>query len=113
MSATGLFAATRLPCMLDTASLGALGLTTGTTAWVGVYAVLGAPRKGDTVVLSGVAGAVGSIAAQLFRLRGAKVIGIAGGPRKAVWLRGELGLDRVIDYQATESVGVRSELAAI
>ena len=94
-----------------TAYLGALGLTTGMTAYFGIIEV-GAVKAGDTVVVSGAAGAVGSIAGQLARLAGAtRVIGIAGGPGKVAFLVDELGFDAAIDYK-NEDVGIRlSELA--
>ena len=86
--------------------LGALGLTTGMTAYFGIFEV-GAVKAGDTVVVSGAAGAVGSIAGQLARLAGAgRVIGIAGGPDKAAFLVNELGFDAAIDYK-NEDVEVR------
>ena len=89
-----------------TAYLGALGLTTGMTAYFGIFEV-GAVAKGDTVVVSGAAGAVGSIAGQLARLAGAgRVIGIAGGPAKVAFLVNELGFDAAIDYK-NEDVGAR------
>jgi NADPH-dependent curcumin reductase CurA len=91
--------------------LGALGLTTGLTAYFGIIDV-GRVKKGDTVVVSGAAGAVGSIAGQIARLSGAdKVIGIAGGRHKTAFLVDELGFDAAIDYR-TENVGARlDELA--
>ena len=86
--------------------LGALGLTTGMTAYFGIFEV-GAVKTGDTVVVSGAAGAVGSMAGQLARLAGAKrVIGIAGGAEKAAYLVDELRLDAAIDYKS-EDVGAR------
>ena len=89
-----------------TAYLGALGLTTGVTAYFGIFEV-GAVKTGETVVVSGAAGAVGSIAGQLARLAGAGlVIGIAGGPDKASFLVDELGFDAAIDYK-NEDVEVR------
>lgn len=89
-----------------TAYLGGLGLTTGMTAYFGIFEV-GAVQPGDTVVVSGAAGAVGSMAGQLARLAGAtKVIGIAGGPEKVAYLTDELHFDAAIDYK-NEDVGAR------
>jgi NADPH-dependent curcumin reductase len=89
-----------------TTYLGALGLTTGMTAYFGIFDV-GAVTAGDTVVVSGAAGAVGSIAGQLARIAGAtRVIGIAGGPEKAAFLVDELGFDAAIDYKH-DDVGLR------
>jgi NADPH-dependent curcumin reductase len=92
-----------------TAYLTALGIP-GLTAYFGLLDV-GRPRDGDTVVVSGAAGGVGSIAGQLARVKGCRVIGIAGGPEKCRWIVDELGFDAAIDYKA-EDVGVRlGELA--
>jgi NADPH-dependent curcumin reductase CurA len=82
-------------------NLGPFSLIQGHTAWVGYkYCEL---KKGDTMVVSGAAGAVGSIAAQLGKMAGAKVIGIAGGPKKCGYVTDTLGLDGCVDYKA-ESV---------
>jgi NADPH-dependent curcumin reductase CurA len=78
--------------------LGALGMT-GLTAYFGLLQV-GRLKPGDTVVVSGAAGAVGSIAGQIARIEGARVIGIAGGPEKCRALTEELGFDAAIDYRA-------------
>jgi len=79
--------------------LGALGVT-GLTAYFGLLDT-GRLKEGDTVVVSGAAGAVGSIAGQIAKLSGAgKVIGIAGGPEKCRALTEELGFDAAIDYRA-------------
>jgi len=81
-----------------TAYLGALGLTTGVTAYFGILNCAAA-KAGDTVVVSGAAGAVGSIAVQVAKIKGCKVIGIAGGQKKCDFLVNELGLDGAIDYK--------------
>jgi NADPH-dependent curcumin reductase CurA len=78
--------------------LGALGMT-GLTAYFGLLDV-GRVREGDTVVVSGAAGAVGSVAGQIARIKGARTIGIAGGPDKCRWLTEELGFDAAIDYKS-------------
>lgn len=87
------------------AHLGALGLTTGMTAWVGVRNV-GRPQPGETFVVSAAAGAVGSIAGQIAKIDGARVIGIAGGERKTSFLVDDLGFDAAIDYK-TDDVSAR------
>ncbi len=71
---------------------------TGLTAYLGLLRV-GDPKPGETVVVSAAAGAVGSIAAQVAKLKGCKVIGIAGGAEKCAWLTDELGLDGAVDYK--------------
>ena len=79
--------------------LGALG-TTGLTAYFGMLDT-GKLAAGDTVVVSGAAGAVGSVAGQIAKLKGAvRVIGIAGGPEKCRTLTEEFGFDAAIDYRA-------------
>jgi NADPH-dependent curcumin reductase len=80
--------------------LGVLGIS-GLTAYFGLLDV-GQPRPGQTVVVSGAAGSVGSIAGQIARINGCRVIGIAGGEDKCRWLVEELGFDAAIDYKAGE-----------
>jgi NADPH-dependent curcumin reductase CurA len=79
-------------------ALGVLGHT-GLTAWIGA-AKLMEPKPGGTFVVTNAAGAVGSLAAQIARLRGHRVVGIAGGPDKVAYLRDELGLDAALDYKS-------------
>jgi NADPH-dependent curcumin reductase CurA len=83
---------------------------TGTTAWVGVNLVA-PPEEGQTFVVSAAASAVGSIAGQLAKLRGAHVIGIAGGPAKAQWVTEDLGFDACIDYKCEDVAARLKELA--
>jgi len=83
------------------ASLGMLGVV-GITAFIGVFKVAKPPQKGETVVVSGAAGATGSMAAQLCKTTGARVIGIAGGASKGRYLVEELGLDGAVDYKDPE-----------
>jgi len=80
--------------------LSALGMT-GMTAY---FALLdtGAPKAGETVVISGAAGAVGSIAGQIAKLKGCRVVGIAGGADKCKFLVDELGFDAAIDYKSED-----------
>lgn len=99
---TGLRPVHRAPGMPLTANLSVLGMT-GLTAWAGVTDVLD-PRPGQTMVISAAAGAVGSIAGQIAKQKGARVIGIAGGEKKCRWLTEELGFDAAIDYK-NEDVG--------
>jgi len=73
--------------------------TTGVTAWCGLFKV-GKPVAGDTVVVSGAAGATGSIVGQLAKIAGCRAIGIAGGAEKCRWLVEEAGYDAAIDYKA-------------
>jgi NADPH-dependent curcumin reductase CurA len=91
-----------IPGVPLTAFMSVLGAT-GLTAWFGMVDI-GQPKAGETVVVSAAAGAVGSIAGQLAKLRGARVIGIAGGKAKCDWLTGECGFDGAIDYK-NEDVG--------
>ncbi len=90
--------------------LGALGLTTGLTAYVGIRYV-GNVKAGETVLVSAAAGAVGCIAAQIAKILGAKVIGLAGGPEKVAFLTDTLGLDVGIDYK-NEDVDARLKVLA-
>lgn len=84
-------------CPLESA-LSVLG-NTGMTAYFGMMDV-GRPRSGETVVVSAAAGATGSVASQLAKLSGCRVVGIAGGPDKCRYLTDELGLDAAIDYKS-------------
>ncbi|MEL0064138.1 MAG: NADP-dependent oxidoreductase [Gammaproteobacteria bacterium] len=79
--------------------LGALGMTTGLTAYAGMISV-GKVQAGETVVVSAAAGAVGMMAAQLAKVKGARVIGVAGGEEKCEFLRDEIGLDDAVDYKS-------------
>ena len=77
--------------------LGVLGMT-GMTAYFGLLDV-GAAKQGDTVVVSGAAGAVGTVVGQLAKIKGCRVVGIAGGAEKCRYLVDELGFDAAIDYK--------------
>ncbi len=85
-------------------ALSVLGIT-GLTAYFGLLEVGGA-KEGDVVVVSGAAGATGSVAGQIAKLRGCRVIGIAGGAQKCAWLTDEASFDAAIDYKR-EDVGAR------
>ncbi|MEP0070114.1 NADP-dependent oxidoreductase [Pyruvatibacter sp.] len=76
--------------------LSILGIT-GKTAYFGMLHI-GKPLAGETVVVSAAAGAVGSVAGQLAKTRGARVVGIAGSDKKCKWLTDELGFDAAINY---------------
>lgn len=92
------------------AYLGILGLTSGITAYVGMRKV-GLVKAGETVVVSGAAGAVGSMASQIAKLDGGRVIGIAGGAHKVRYLVEDLGLDSAIDYKHEDVAERLRELA--
>jgi NADPH-dependent curcumin reductase len=101
----GYFDTTRIPPGVSpNLALGTLGVT-GMVAYFGVIEI-GKPRKGETFVVSAAAGGVGSIAAQVAKIQGLRVIGIAGGKKKCDWLVGEAGIDGAIDYRS-EDVGAR------
>lgn len=95
----------RVPQDLPLASgLATLGMT-GHCAYFGLFDI-GRPKPGDTVVVSGAAGAIGTVALQLARLSSCRTIGIAGGETKCRYLQEALGADATIDYKA-ESVSDR------
>jgi NADPH-dependent curcumin reductase CurA len=82
--------------------LGVLGLA-GMTAYFGLLEI-GQPVAGETVVVSGAAGAVGSIVGQIAKIKGCRVTGIAGGPEKCRYLTEELGFDAAVDYKQPSPV---------
>lgn len=83
-----------------TAHLGILGIT-GLTAWVGLTEVID-PAPGGTLLVTAAAGGVGSAAAQIGKLRGLRVVGVAGGPEKTRHLIDDLGLDAAVDHRADD-----------
>ena len=87
--------------------LGVLGMP-GATAYAGITEIC-KPKPGETVVISAASGAVGSVAGQLARRAGARVVGVAGGPEKCLWVQESLGFDDCIDHRA---LNLESELAA-
>lgn len=89
----------------DEKVLSLIGLTSGITAYVGLLDVC-QPKAGETLVVDAAAGAVGSIVAQIGKIQGCRVVGIAGGPEKKRYLTEHLGLDGGIDYK-NEDVGER------
>lgn len=82
------------------ALMGVLGIT-GLTAYYGLREV-GRPKSGETVLVSAAAGAVGSIAGQIAKIEGCRVVGTAGGPEKCSWLTQQLGFDAAIDYKSAD-----------
>jgi NADPH-dependent curcumin reductase CurA len=82
------------------AYLGTLGMP-GRTAYFGLLDV-GAPKPGDTVVVSGAAGAVGSVVGQIANLNGCHTVGFAGSDEKVDWLSEDLGFDAAINYESTD-----------
>jgi NADPH-dependent curcumin reductase CurA len=89
-------------------ALGVLGMP-GLTAYYGLFE-LGSPKEGETVFVSGAAGAVGSTAGQLAKIAGCRVIGSAGSDEKLAWLR-ELGFDAVFNYRERRAREALAELA--
>ena len=80
--------------------LSALGMT-GMTAYFGLLDI-GKPNAGDTVVVSGAAGAVGAVVGQIAKIKGCRVVGIAGGKVKCDYIVKELGFDAAIDYTSND-----------
>ena len=104
-SATGMIGVRKLPAGVPPSwFLGVLGVT-GLTAYFGLLN-LGEPQAGQTVLVSGAAGATGSVAGQIARIKGCRVVGIAGGPDKCRWLRDTARFDATIDYKS-ENVDAR------
>jgi NADPH-dependent curcumin reductase len=83
-----------------TVHLGVLGIS-GLTAYFGLLDV-GRPEPGQTVLVSGAAGSVGSIVGQIARIKGCRAVGIAGGEQKCRWLVDEVGFDAAIDYKSAD-----------
>jgi NADPH-dependent curcumin reductase len=92
-----------------TAYLGVLGMT-GLTAYFGLLEV-GQLKEGDTVVVSGAAGATGSVVGQIAKIKGCRVIGIAGGQEKCRLVTEEFGFDEAIDYRLPHLRRTLRELA--
>jgi NADPH-dependent curcumin reductase CurA len=80
--------------------LSVLGVT-GLTAYFGLLDVC-SPKEGETVVVSGAAGAVGSIVGQIAKIKGCRAVGIAGGAEKCAWIVDELGFDAAVDYKSQD-----------
>ncbi len=92
----------RLPGLEPVTHLLSVYGITGLTAYFGLTEI-GAPKSGETLVISAAAGAVGSVAGQIGKIKGCRVVGIAGSDEKCAWLTGELGFDAAINYK-TENV---------
>jgi NADPH-dependent curcumin reductase CurA len=84
------------------AYLGVLGMT-GMTAYLGLTEI-GSPKKGETLVVSGAAGAVGSIVGQIGKILGCRVIGLAGSDEKVSLLKDKFGFDKAINYRTTKDI---------
>lgn len=84
------------------AYLGILGMT-GLTAYFGLMDI-GRPKQGETVVVSGAAGAVGSTVGQIAKIKGARVVGIAGSDEKIAYLKDELQFDEAINYKTEDDI---------
>ncbi len=102
LPADAVFPVPQIPGVPLTAYMSVLGAT-GLTAYFGLLDI-GKPQPGETVVVSAAAGAVGSIVGQIAKLKGCRVVGVAGGPKKCRWLVDELGFDGAVDYKS-EDVG--------
>jgi NADPH-dependent curcumin reductase CurA len=89
-------------------ALDVLGIT-GLTAYFGALEVA-RPRRGETMLISGAAGSIGSIVGQIAKIRGARVIGLAGSDRKCAVLKHQLGLDAALNYRAASLEGELREL---
>ena len=84
------------------AYLGVIGMP-GVTAWIGLLTI-GEPKAGETVVVSAASGAVGSAVGQIAKIKGARAVGIAGGPAKCRYVVEELGFDACVDYKAASFI---------
>ncbi|WP_449301396.1 NADP-dependent oxidoreductase [Pontibacter rugosus] len=82
--------------------LGILGMP-GLTAYVGLLNI-GQPKAGETVVVSGAAGAVGTVVGQIAKIKGCRVVGVAGSDDKVAYLKNELGFDEAINYKTTDDI---------
>ncbi len=91
------------------AYLGVLGMT-GLTAYIGMM-LIGKPKSGETVVVSGAAGAVGSVAGQMAHLAGCRVVGIAGSDEKIALLKDQFGFDAGINYKTEKDLATAIQTA--
>jgi NADPH-dependent curcumin reductase CurA len=102
--------AQKLPRIEPTSHLLSVYGIAGLTAYFGLLNV-GKPKAGETVVVSAAAGSVGVFVGQIAKLKGCRVVGIAGGQKKCDWLKTDLGFDAVIDYKAQAVGGALKEAA--
>lgn len=86
-----------------TTALGILGMP-GMTAYTGLLNI-GTPKPGETVVVAAAAGPVGSLVGQIAKLKGARAVGVAGGPEKCAYLTRELGFDAALDHRSDDLPG--------
>jgi NADPH-dependent curcumin reductase CurA len=107
----GLFPPLKIPPGVDIPLAMSLFGVTGLTAYFGLLDV-GQAKEGDTVLVSGAAGAVGSIVCQIAKVKGCRVVAIAGGEHKCGWLRDELGVDATIDYKSEDVAACLRERCA-
>ena len=94
---------TKLPRVKPLTNLLSVYGIAGLTAYFGLLDV-GQPKEGETVVVSAAAGSVGSIVGQIGKIKGCRVVGIAGGEEKCAWLMSELGFDAAVDYKGGRRV---------
>jgi NADPH-dependent curcumin reductase CurA len=92
-------ALTRLPKIEPMTNLISVYGIAGLTAYFGLLDI-GNPKSGETVVVSAAAGSVGSIVGQIAKIKDCRVIGIAGGAEKCVWIKNQLGFDEAVDYKS-------------
>jgi NADPH-dependent curcumin reductase CurA len=107
----GLFRPLKIPPGVDIPLAMSLFGITGLTAYFGLLDV-GQAVERDTVLVSGAAGAVGSIVCQIAKVKGCRVVAIAGGEHKCAWLRDELGVDATIDYKGEDVAACLRERCA-
>merc|ERR1712020_228498 len=96
----GVMPAPDLPGLSKSLLLGACGMP-GNTAYFGLLELC-QPKAGETVVVNGAAGAVGSLVGQIAKIKGCKVIGFAGSDQKCEWLTKDLGFDKAYNYKTTD-----------
>jgi NADPH-dependent curcumin reductase CurA len=101
---SGFFTVNKIPPGVELPTALSLFGISGLTAYVGLLDI-GQPKPGETVLVSGAAGSVGSLVAQIAKIKDCRVVGIAGGAAKSEWLTNELGIDGAIDYKGEDVPG--------